>query len=270
MSTTTGFSDVDGSGRSGDLVDYLALMADRLADYRQEGLGLLNPVSGSAVLDVGCGAGEICVELADRVGPAGRIAGVDVSEAMIEAARRAAAAAGRDIDLRVASAYQLPFTDQSFDVVRAERVFQHLADPDAALTEMLRVTRIGGQIMLVDPDHGQASVAVDDPGERKVFEAARRSLLGMIVNPHSGIRLRPMLQRAGLGEIRHLTRILDIAYADFARACFLHDLLAAAMAASEISQVNAEQFVAALENRHRTGTFLANAVGYTVVGTRMR
>ena len=86
---------------------------------------------------------------------------------MIEAARRAAAAAGRDIDLRVASAYQLPFPDQSFDVVRAERVFQHLAEPDAALTEMLRVTRIGGQVMLVDPDHGQASVAVDDPGERK-------------------------------------------------------------------------------------------------------
>ncbi|MET0507097.1 MAG: methyltransferase domain-containing protein, partial [Burkholderiaceae bacterium] len=104
MSTTTGFSDVDGSGRSGDLVDYLALMADRLADYRQEGFGLLNLVPGSAVLDVGCGAGEICVELADRVGPAGRIAGVDVSEAMIEAARRAAATVGRDIDLRVASA----------------------------------------------------------------------------------------------------------------------------------------------------------------------
>jgi ubiquinone/menaquinone biosynthesis C-methylase UbiE len=269
MTTTTGFSDVDGSGMSDDLVDYLALMADRLAAYRHEGLELLNLSPGSAVLDVGCGAGEICVDLADRVGPAGRIAGVDVSEAMIEAARRAATSARCNIDLRVASAYQLPFADQSFDVVRAERVFQHLAEPEAALMEMLRVTRIGGQVMLVDPDHGQFSVAVDDPGERKVFEAARRSLLRMIVNPHSGIRLRALLQRAGLGEIRHLTRILDVAYADFARAYFLHDLLAAAMAANEISQVDVERFVAALKNRDRTGTFLANAVGYTVVGTRM-
>jgi hypothetical protein len=124
--------------------------------------------------------------------------------------------------------------------------------------------------MLVEPDHGQASVAVDDPGERNVFEASRRSLLRMIVNPHSGIRLRPMLQRAGLAEIRHLSRILDIAYPDFARAYFLHDLLAAAIAANEISQADAERLVVSLANRHRTGAFLANTVGYTVVRTRMR
>jgi hypothetical protein len=57
---------------------------------------------------------------------------------------------------------------------------------------------------------------------------------------------------------------------DFARAYFLHDLLAAAIAANEISQVDAELFGAALESRDRTGTFLSNAVGYTVVGTRIR
>ena len=67
-------------------------------------------------------------------------------------------------------------------------MFQHLEDPDAALREMLRVTRRGGRVLLMDPDHGQASVAVDDARQRRVFEAARRSLLTLIVNPHSGVR----------------------------------------------------------------------------------
>ena len=155
MSTCTGFSDVDACGRSDDLIDYLALLASRLAEFRREGFELLELQPGSSVLDIGCGAGEVCVDIAERISPHGRVAGVDLSGAMVEAAKRAAAAAGRDIDLRVASVYQLPFADESFDVVRAERVLQHLDDPETALREMLRVTRVGGQIMLIDPDHGQ-------------------------------------------------------------------------------------------------------------------
>jgi SAM-dependent methyltransferase len=184
MTTTTGFSDVDRSGRSAELVDYLTLLASRLGDFRREGYEMLGLRSGTAFLDVGCGAGEVCVEIAGQVGLAGRVAGIDRSAAMIEAAGRAAKS-GRVIDLRVGSAYELPFADQSFDAVRAERLLQHLEDPDAAL----RVARSQSQekVLLMDPDHGQAGLAVDKPA-RRVFEAARRSLLSMIVNPHSGVR----------------------------------------------------------------------------------
>jgi SAM-dependent methyltransferase len=108
--------------------------------------------------------------------------------------------------------------------VRAERVFQHLEKPEAALREMVRVTKVGGRILLMDPDHGQANLAVDDAGERRVFEALRRALLRAIINPHSGVRLRPMVQRAGLGAIQHRIQTLELAYPDFGRAYFLNDL----------------------------------------------
>ncbi len=115
---TTGFSDVDASGKSAELVEYLTFLAERMAEMRRKGLDLLNLQAGAAALDVGCGVGEVCVELARRVGPHGQVAGVDLSEVMIRSARELSTASGQKIDFRVAGAGQLPFPDQSFDVVR--------------------------------------------------------------------------------------------------------------------------------------------------------
>jgi cyclopropane fatty-acyl-phospholipid synthase-like methyltransferase len=67
MTRESGFSDVDKSGRSEALVEYLAEMAQEVAERRRQGYELLRLRSGATVLDVGCGAGEVCVELAARV-----------------------------------------------------------------------------------------------------------------------------------------------------------------------------------------------------------
>jgi SAM-dependent methyltransferase len=269
MRKTTGFSDVDGSTRADDLVDYLAVLADRLAGARREGYEMLRLKPGVAVLDVGCGAGEVCVELAVRVGPRGKVAGIDPSEAMIAAAKRAADASGQRVDLRVASIYALPFPDGAFDAVRAERVFQHLEDPEAGLREMLRVTRSGGRVMAIDPDHGQHGLALDDPNHRKVHDASVRALLRMIANPHSGTRLRGMFVRAGLLEIDQAIKNFEIAHPDFVQMTFLHDRLDMALAAGEIDRDHADGFARALEERYRDGTFFANAFGYNVAGTKV-
>ena len=141
MKEQTGFADVDGSGRSGELVDYLERVARHVGEFRRQGYDLMRLRPGDAVLDVGCGAGEVCVELAAIVGPEGRVAGVDLSEAMVEAARRTVSASACSVELGTASVYALPYADGAFDAVRAERVFQHLDNPEAALREMLRVTK---------------------------------------------------------------------------------------------------------------------------------
>lgn len=222
------------------------------------------------MLDVGCGAGEVCVELAAHVGPSGRVAGIDPSDAMLGVARRTAESSGLAIELQVASIYALPFPDNTFDAVRAERVFQHLEDPEAGLREMLRVTRVGGRVMLFDADHSQHGIGLDDTGQRRVFEASVRALMRMLVNPHSGTRLRPMLARAGLVEIELCTVAHEFAYPDFARLFFLDKRLSAAIDAGDISSKEAADFAAALDERHRLGTFFANAIGYSIAGTKPR
>jgi len=268
MKEQTGFSDVDGSGRSEELVDYLALVAQHVGEFRREGYDMLRLRPGDAVLDVGCGAGEVCVELASRVGPQGRVAGVDLSEAMVETARTAATRSGHAIELQVASVFELPFGDGAFDAVRAERVFQHLDDPEAGLREMLRVTRPGGRVMVIDPDHGQAGLALDDPAHQRVYAALQRAMLRMIVNPHSGTRLRGMLVRAGLSEVAQSITSFDFSCAPFMQMFFVGERLAAAVAAGEITVDEGRNFVAAIEERQRAGTFFASAIGYSVVGTK--
>jgi ubiquinone/menaquinone biosynthesis C-methylase UbiE len=264
----TGFSDVDASGRASELVDYLALTAGHVAEFRRNGYELLRLKPGAAVLDVGCGAGEVCVELAARVGPKGKVAGIDLSQAMVEAARKAAAASGHAIDLRVGTAYALPFADGAFDAVRCERVFQHLDDPEAALREILRVTRSGGRVMALDPDHGQAGLGLDDPAHRRVYKAIQRQMERMIVNPHSGTRLRGMFVRAGLVDLALAGFVLDLEQPAYMTMFFVRERIEAAVAAGDISANDGSDFIATLDARHRAGTFHGNAVGYNVAGTK--
>jgi ubiquinone/menaquinone biosynthesis C-methylase UbiE len=264
----TGFADVDASGRVRELVDYLALTAEHVTDIRRSGYELLRLQPGAAVLDVGCGAGEVCVELAARVGRQGKVAGIDLSEAMVDAARRAAAASGHAVDLRVGSVYGLPFADGEFDAVRCERVFQHLDDPEAALREIIRVTRPGGRVMALDPDHGQAGLGLDDPAHRRVYQAIQKQLERMIVNPHSGTRLRGLFVRAGIVEVVVSGFVLDLEYPSYVRMFFVRERIDAAVAAGDVSADDGASFIATLEARHRAGTFCGNAIGYNVVGTK--
>jgi len=114
-------------------------------------LGALRP--GQRLLDVGCGPATLTCDLADRVAP-GEVVGLDASGEVIAMARTEAAGRGLDnISFQVGDAYALPFADDSFDVVHAHQVLQHLTDPVAALREMRRVAVSGGIVAVRDSDY---------------------------------------------------------------------------------------------------------------------
>jgi SAM-dependent methyltransferase len=99
------------------------------------------------VLDVGCGPGALSAELVRRVGS---ICAVDPSEPFVLAAR----ARLPEADVRLASAEELPFADDRFDVTLAQLVVQFMTDPIAGLREMARVTRPGGVVAACVWDRG--------------------------------------------------------------------------------------------------------------------
>jgi ubiquinone/menaquinone biosynthesis C-methylase UbiE len=110
-------------------------------------------VPGTRLLDVGSGPGSVTIDLAARLEP-GSAVGVDASAAVVEIARKAAADAGQaNVTFEVGDAYALPFEDDSFDVVHAHQVLQHLTDPVAALREMKRVAKPGGLVAVRDSDY---------------------------------------------------------------------------------------------------------------------
>ena len=107
---------------------------------------------GEAVLDVGCGTGDLTMEVARRVGSSGLVAGIDAAPEMIARARQKAGRHHLAIDFRVEPAEQLSFAEQTFDVVVSSLVFHHLPDTlkRRALAEIRRVLKPGGRLLLVD------------------------------------------------------------------------------------------------------------------------
>jgi SAM-dependent methyltransferase len=102
-------------------------------------LGVVDPlVRGAEVLEVGCGTGLILEKLART---ARRAEGVDLSPGMLELARK------RGLEVREGSATELPYADDSFDVVLSFKVLAHVPDIERALAEMARVCRPGGHVV---------------------------------------------------------------------------------------------------------------------------
>lgn len=99
-----------------------------------------------SVLDVGCGTGMLSERLLSAL-PSCRLAGIDLSPAMVERAR--ARLAGR-AEVREADAERLPFHDGVFDLVVCNDSFHHYPDPDRAAFQMWRVLRKGGALVLGD------------------------------------------------------------------------------------------------------------------------
>jgi ubiquinone/menaquinone biosynthesis C-methylase UbiE len=107
---------------------------------------------GDAVLDVGCGTGTLAMEVARRVGRAGRVAGIDPGTEQIARARAKAARRNAPIEFQIGVIEQLPFPDQTFDVVFSTLMMHHLPAPlkRQGLAEIARVLKPGGRLVIAD------------------------------------------------------------------------------------------------------------------------
>lgn len=119
----------------------------RITDRIEEKLilGLIGPVEGKCVLDVGCGDGVLSVRLA-RVGA--DVTGVDADPHAVAAARERASRAGAAVTVIEGDARQLPFADDTFDMVVAITVLCFVAEAERAVNEMARVLRPGGRVVI--------------------------------------------------------------------------------------------------------------------------
>lgn len=148
------FDQVDKTSDPADFVRYLD--ATRASDFFQEikrrSYALLELNPGDTVCDVGCGTGDDVLALAALVGPGGRALGIDASQTMLDEARRRATSRGLAAQFQRMDVQHLDLPDASFDGVRAERVLQHVPDPAAALTEIVRIAKPSARIVIWEAD----------------------------------------------------------------------------------------------------------------------
>ncbi|MEV6417956.1 methyltransferase domain-containing protein [Kribbella sp. NPDC051718] len=223
-------------------------------------LDALAPAVGEAALDVGSGTGEDVAEFLKRVGPGGRAVGVEPNGGLRTIAQERHP--GLSMVDGIASA--LPFDDESFDVVRCERVLQHVDDAPLAVGEMARVLRPGGRICLIDTDWATAIVHPADP-----------DVLGRMVdffhtesaNPCSGRTLRGLLADAGLA-VAGETAATWIEPQSGAKQGFLAMMGKTSAAAGAITADEAEAFHRGIEEAADRGAFHMSLTMYAVAATK--
>jgi len=153
--------------------------------------------AGLSLLDLGCGPGTITVEFADRLAP-GRVVGLDSAAEVIEKAQQFE----RDnLEFVVGNGYELPFDDNTFDIVHAHQTLQHVARPVDMLREMRRVAKPGGIVAARDVDYAGIIWYPRVPGLDlwlDVYEQVHRSNGG---EPDAGRHLKAWAREAGFEEV---------------------------------------------------------------------
>jgi SAM-dependent methyltransferase len=128
------------------------LFRGKLRELRLRTANLARIQPGEQVLDAGCGTGTLAMDVQQRVGATGRVFGIDPGTRQIARARAKAARRNLPIDFQIGVIEQLPFPDQTFDVVLSTIMLHHLPDglKRAGLTEIVRVLKPGGRLVIAD------------------------------------------------------------------------------------------------------------------------
>lgn len=222
---------------------------------------------GQRLLDVGCGLGDAALVLAADLGDDGEVVGIDSSSAMVAAAN--ARSAGMRARFAVGDACSLDALDGSFDAVRSERTLQWIAEPMAAVREMVRVVRPGGRVSLIDTDWSSFTI---DVGDAHVRELVREVFAVEQRRPSNiGRRLHLLVADAGLTVLarteatHHWTSWepdVDAAPAGcFSMRSVADDLVDA----GRLTSREGDEFVSTIEHAARGGRFAMRLTMHAVV-----
>ena len=264
-SAEAGFAAVDDATDPISLVHYLDRMSGQLDGVKRQIRQQLEVGEGEFVLDVGCGAGDEACGLSALVGLSGRIIGVDASTTMVQEARRRATGSAVAVGFAIGDAQTLPFAAASFDACRAERVLQHLRHPALAVTEMARVTRAGGRVVVCEPDW--QTLVVDHP-DHALTQRILDFRAGTLQSPWIGRQLARLFRCAGLVEIS--MRLVSVAFGlpEAIESFRLEVTLRQATQAGVITATDKSHWLAELTETAQTGCFVAAATCFLVRGIK--
>ena len=167
---------------------------------------------GQRVLDVGCGTGIVARFAAERVGPSGSVAGLDINPGMLAVAR-SIAAPGAAIEWHQSDAQATPFDGDAYDAALCQMGLQFFADKSAALREVRRVLAPGGRLVANLPGPTPRLFGILEQALRDHVTHEAASFVSTVFSLHDPRELRRLLDGAGFEDtsVRARTKSLRLA-----------------------------------------------------------
>ena len=221
---------------------------EQMFQWRPQMAPLLEPArlaAGQCVVDYGCGPGQLTLELARRVGDAGRVHAVDLNALFLERAREHAEREGlaKRIDFHRIERDGVPLADDSVDRVICKNVLEYVDDVALTVADFRRVLRPGGLVHAIDSDWGM--LAVEPIGPERIAELFAAASIAYRT-PLIGRQLYGFLRGAGFSDVEVAIR----AAAD-TQGLFLPVVLHMAAYAKASGRIEPARVDALLEDVHR-------------------
>lgn len=257
------FGSIDQTQDAGYFIRFLdeASAQPSLQAYKQRLTELMNLQPGQSVLDVGCGTGDDARAMANLVS-GGLVVGIDNSQAMIDEAKQRGGAL--NVQFECMNAMALPYPDARFDACRADRSLMHVPDAGKVLSEMRRVTKPGGMVVVFEVDFETLTIDADD---RLLARKIGHTWCDGFKNGWLGRRMPRLFDELGLTDIRVTPYVMILTPG------MLLPLLGAATTEravqnGTITREEATAWLAHLDELQRTGRFFSTMTGYLVAGRR--
>jgi len=193
-----GVSDAYVMGRTSAETDRLQLQGSLLAPHSAHLLRMAGIASGMRVLDIGCGAGDASMLLAELVGPNGSVIGVDMDPSILELARARTAEAGLDhVSFIEADLADLRL-DEPVDALVGRLILLHLKEPVATVRALSRLVRSGGVVSFQEYNATRARSVPPTPVLTRLLDWIIGAFRAAGLNPDLGEQVAPILRDSGL------------------------------------------------------------------------
>jgi SAM-dependent methyltransferase len=179
-------------------IEHLVAQADVYAPEANELLDRIAPAAGASAIDVGCGVQGILPLLRERVGPAGRVVGLDVEPRLLALASERVAA----IETVRADARATGLPGATFDLVHARTLLINVTEPEAVVAELVRLARPGGAVALQEPDPAAWVCDPPAPAFDRLRDAVTEVYPRVGKDFRLGRRIGRLLRDAGVRDVQ--------------------------------------------------------------------